>query len=100
MIVTIFRNRLRDDAQPEYGEVLARMAQLARAMPGFVATKTFVAEDGERCTIVEFADEASHRAWATHGEHVGAKARGREAFYSDYSLQVCEVKRDSRFKQS
>lgn len=100
MIVTVFRNRLRADAHPEYGDVAARMATLARAMPGFVSSKTFTADDGERCTIVEFADEASHRAWAQHGEHAQAKARGRQAFYSEYSLQVCEVKRESRFSLS
>ncbi len=98
MIVTVFRNRLRPDVQGQYQPTLNRMLELATAMPGFVATKTFVADDGERATLVEFADEASHQAWGRHPEHVQAQAQGREAFYSEYKLQVCQVLRESAFK--
>jgi heme-degrading monooxygenase HmoA len=100
MIVTVFRNRLKPEHRDEYLDTARRMSELARAMPGHVSHKTFTAEDGERVTIVEFADEASHRAWAMHPEHVGAKGRGREAFYSEYSIQVCRVQRASRFTTS
>jgi heme-degrading monooxygenase HmoA len=98
MILTVFRNRLREESRAEYEPLAARMAALADTMPGFVSRKTFVAEDGERVTIVEFADEASQRNWAQNAEHVAAKKRGREALYSEYSLQVCAVVRESRFR--
>lgn len=97
MILTVFRNRLKTEHQAEYKVTARRMSELARAMPGYLSHKTFTAEDGERVTIVEFADEASQRAWATQAEHMTAKARGREAFYSEYSIQVCSVTRASRF---
>lgn len=97
MIVTIFRSRLRPDNQAEYLETAARMSELARAMPGYISHKVFTAEDGERVNIVEFADEASQLAWATHVEHMAAKTRGREAFYSAYSIQICTVNRQARF---
>lgn len=97
MIVTVFRSRLRDENREEYLQMAARMSELARQMPGYVSHKGFVAEDGERVTLVEFADEASHLAWARHGEHVQGKARGRQSFYSEYKLQVCTVQRESRF---
>jgi heme-degrading monooxygenase HmoA len=35
----------------------------ARAMPGFVDFKTFVAEDGEQVSVVNFGSPAAHRAW-------------------------------------
>jgi heme-degrading monooxygenase HmoA len=97
MILTVFRNRLRVEHQAEYFEAIKHISELARSMPGYISHKSFTAEDGERVTIVEFADEASHRAWATHPEHRTAQARGRDAFYSEYSIQVCEVVRASRF---
>jgi heme-degrading monooxygenase HmoA len=96
MILTVFRSRLRDEARAEYFDLAAEMAALAQTMPGFRSRKTFVAEDGERVIIVEFEDEASQRAWSTHPRHVDAKRKGRQDFYSEYSLQVCEVIRESR----
>jgi heme-degrading monooxygenase HmoA len=98
MIVTIFRSRLKTENQDEYYETARRMAEIARAMPGYIAHKIFTAEDGERVNIVEFADEASQRAWATELRHVEAKRRGRAAFYQEYKLQVCEVLREHAFK--
>jgi len=97
MILTVFRSRLRDDHRDAYNALAPRISELARSMPGYRSHKVFTAEDGERVTIVEFADEASQRAWATQVEHVAAKARGRAEFYSEYSLQICQVVRESRF---
>lgn len=97
MIITVFRSRLRPECLAEYNDTVRRMSELARAMPGYVSHKSFTAEDGERVTIVEFADEASQKAWATHAGHVTAKARGRAAFYSEYSLQICNVTREMRW---
>lgn len=97
MIVTVFRSRLREEHRAAYLDLAPRIAELARAMPGYVAHKSFVAEDGERLTLVEFADEASQRAWAGHAGHAAAQRRGREAFYAEYRVQVCELLRESRF---
>ena len=96
MIVTVFRSRLQDPHSDDYQRTAARMSELARTMPGYLSHKGFVAEDGERVTIVEYADEASQRQWALHAEHVAAKLQGRKAFYSEYKLQVCQLLRESR----
>ena len=55
-VITIFRNRLRPDGIDEYGETAAAMSALARTMPGYVDHKSFTAEDGERVTVVTFAE--------------------------------------------
>ena len=89
-VVTVFRSRLRADAAG-YDETAQRMSELARSMPGYVDHKTFSAEDGERVTVVTFADQESHDAWRTHAEHCAAQRRGREHFYESYSLQVADV---------
>jgi hypothetical protein len=46
--VTVFRNRLREDAREAYADELQVVTALARSMPGFAETKLFVSEDGER----------------------------------------------------
>jgi heme-degrading monooxygenase HmoA len=90
-IITVFRNRLRPEGRDAYAPTSARMTELAEAMPGFVDAKTFTADDGERVTIVTFADLASERAWRDHPEHRVAQRQGIADFYSDYSIQVAAV---------
>ena len=97
MIVTVFRSRLKPGNQQEYFEWAARIAALAKTMPGYVSHKSFTAEDGERVTIVEFENEEGQRTWATNLQHVEAKKKGRADFYSEYKLQVCRVERESVF---
>jgi heme-degrading monooxygenase HmoA len=97
MIITVFRSRLREDAHQEYNELAPKIAALAETMPGFVSRKSFTADDGERLTLVAFADEQSQRNWALNADHVAAKQRGREQFYSEYSVQVCNLLRESKF---
>jgi heme-degrading monooxygenase HmoA len=86
MIITVFRSRRLPGVDTEYGELASEMSQLAGSMPGFVSEKTLVADDGERVTIVLFADAASQRAWRNHPAHRRAQERGRVALYSEYSL--------------
>ena len=98
-IVTVFRSRVRKETLGEYVPLATRMSELATKMPGYLAHKGFVADDGERVTIVEFESEEAHRAWAQHAEHVEAKKKGRATFYSEYKIQICAVQRESEFKR-
>ena len=86
-VVTVFRSRLRADASA-YADDAAAIAALARTMPGYVEHKGFTAADGERVTVVTFADRASHDAWRDHPEHRAAMQRGIESYYTEYSIQV------------
>jgi heme-degrading monooxygenase HmoA len=99
-VVTVFRSRLRDapDARAAYVADAARMAELARSMPGYVEHKGFTADDGERVTLVTFADRASHEAWRDHPEHRAAQQRGITEYYADYSIQVGTTSYASRLR--
>jgi heme-degrading monooxygenase HmoA len=96
-VVTVFRSRLRADAGPAYAEHAARMSALAATMPGYVEDKVFAAADGERVTLVTFADRASHEAWRDHPEHRDAQRAGVRSYYETYSIQVGEVDHASKF---
>ncbi len=95
MIVAVLRTRLNLDAQEEYKTWATRMSTLVKDIPGYVAHKGFTAEDGERVTIAEFSSDEGMRAWATHPDHVAAKKKGRDLFFTDYRVQICTVTRDS-----
>ena len=96
-VITVFRNRLRPEAVGEYGDMAGRMAALARSMPGYVEHKAFTSDDGERVTLVTFADRASHDAWRDHPEHRAAQACGIDRFYAEYAIQVADVTYAHRF---
>ncbi len=97
-IVTVFRSRLRPDHVDDYHEHAAEIASLARTMPGLVEFKSFTADDGERVTIVTFADEETQTAWRVQADHAVARRRGRSDYYAQYSLQVCSTLRVSTFE--
>jgi heme-degrading monooxygenase HmoA len=97
MMVVVFRNRLRAGVEEEYGEHANRIYELALKMPGLVSSKDFTAEDGERLTVIEFRSAEELAAWRVQAEHLEAQERGRQHYYSEYSLQVCELVRESRF---
>jgi len=99
MIVTVFRSRLMPGVREEYVALVDRMIELASTMPGYISHKGFFAEDGERVTIVEFESEEAQRAWRMHPEHRVAQRQAREIYYQDYSVQVCQVIRETSFKR-
>ena len=96
-VITIFRNRLVEGAGAEYAVLAPHIAQLAQSMPGFIDSKTFTAADGERVTLVTFANQEAHNGWRDHPEHVAARVRGVEEFYSTYSIQVGTVTYSNQF---
>ena len=57
MLITVFLARLRPGVRDDYSAAVDRMNELARTMLGYISHKTFYAEDGERCTIVEVENE-------------------------------------------
>lgn len=90
-VITVFRNRLRPEHADMYAVEAERMTHLAGAMPGFVDSKTFSSPDGERVTIVTFADRESHDAWRDHPEHRRAQQNGIDHYYAEYAIQVGEI---------
>ena len=98
--VIVFRSRLRAGVAEKYGPHAEAMHHLAIAQPGFVSSKDFTAEDGERVALIEWASMPELEAWRDLGPHRGAQERGRSAYYAAYSLQICGELRGSRFADS
>jgi heme-degrading monooxygenase HmoA len=98
MLITVFRSRLKPGLRDEYIALVDQMEKLARTMPGYVSHKGFFADDGERVTIVEFEHEEGLRAWRSNPEHIAAQKLARQKYYTEYSVQVCTLDRESKFK--
>ncbi len=101
MYLVVFRNRKRADLPAEaYAADAARMEALARAQPGFVSFKSYVADDGEVVALSEWADEAAARGWRRNADHAAVQARGRDAYYEDYTLLAGTPTRVHRFTRA
>ena len=92
MIITVFRSRLMPGLKDGYVALVARMAEIAQTIPGYISHKGFWADDGERVTIVEFEHEEGQRAWRMHPEHIEAQKQGRLKYYEMYDIKVAEVR--------
>ena len=87
---------LRKPEDAGYGEMAARMLELAVAQPGFLGVD--FARDpvtGVSITVSYWKDEASIAGWRTHAEHRIAQAKGRAQWYSAFELRVARVERTS-----
>ncbi len=99
MVIVVFRSRLRPGHEAEFHALADEMLKLAKSMPGFLSYKFFVSEDEERCSIIEFDSHENLRAWREHPEHRAAQQKGRESYYVEYTLQVADPVRESRFER-
>lgn len=94
MLYTLFFSKMRDLSAAELDEYHERLGALkelaATEHPGFVDMKTYVAEDGDRLTVVRFRDSESQRAWREVPKHREAQARGRTHYYEQFHIVVCE----------
>lgn len=89
MVIVVFRTRVKPGAEKEIVAYYKQLAPLAERHPGLIASKDFVAEDGEVLTLVEFESEESLAAWREQPLHREARKRGREALFAAYRVQVC-----------
>ncbi len=97
MVIVVFRSRLKPGVEAEIEAMGGHMYELASRMPGFVSYREYVAADGESVAIVEFELLETLKAWRDHPEHQAAQIAGRERFFSEYRISVCELVRDYSF---
>jgi len=98
MVVVIFRTRLKPGVEAEIEELGGRMYALGAEMPGFISYSEYSGADGESVAIVEFDSHESLRAWREQPDHKAAQEAGRERFFSEYRVTVCDPVRDYDFK--
>ena len=98
MIVVLFRSKLVDIPEG-YGEMAEEMEATARTMPGFIDVKGYLAEDGERLTVVRWENAETMRQWREQERHRVAQRMGRERWYAYYKMEVAEVVREAAFER-
>jgi len=90
MFAVIFTSTLSDDTAG-YEDTAERMVELCRRRPGFAGIHSVRGTDGHGITVCLWDSLDAIDAWRDDLEHAAARAEGRDRWYSDYRLMVCEV---------
>jgi heme-degrading monooxygenase HmoA len=99
MFLAVFRNRKRADLDAAaYAADAERMEALACKQPGYIAFKSYTADDGEVVALSEWESEAAALAWRRVAEHTSVQAKGRERYYASYTVFACDSPRIHRFE--
>lgn len=88
----IFTSR-RTPGDRGYGDMAARMVELAAKQPGFLGVESARGADGLGITVSYWRDEASIAAWKRDAEHQQAQRGGKQTWYADYQVRVAKVER-------
>jgi heme-degrading monooxygenase HmoA len=89
--VAVIFTSLRTEGDDGYGEMAARMEELAARQPGYLGIEA--AHEGLGITVAYWTDEEAAAAWKQVAEHVVAQRLGREPWYRDYQVRVATVTR-------
>ena len=81
-----------------YDETSDRMAELVEKYDGFMGMHSARDENGYGITVCYWKSEDSINAWRNDLEHQTAQAKGKTGWYSEYTIQIAEVKRSTFFK--
>jgi heme-degrading monooxygenase HmoA len=76
-----------------YGEMAARMVELASQQPGFLGIESVRDGTGFGITVSYWSSEAAIAAWKKQAEHRVAQERGKATWYAHYELRVAKVER-------
>lgn len=95
MAVIFSAQRLEDDpaSTKAYEETAQRMMQLAATMPGYLGVEHARNRDGFGITISYWESEEAIKNWRDNGEHSEARRRGKQDWYSNYTIRVTRVER-------
>ena len=94
---SIFTTQLGENLD-DYDETSDRMAELVEKYDGFMGMHSARDENGYGITVCYWKSEDSINAWRNDLEHQTAQAKGKTGWYSEYTIQIAEVKRSTFFK--
>lgn len=89
----IFTSINADVDHAERTEMYHRMVELAATYDGFLGIEPARNTDGSGVAAIYWKDTDSIAAFSRDPEHLIAKKKGREIWYSHYMIRICKVER-------
>ncbi|MGD1219386.1 MULTISPECIES: antibiotic biosynthesis monooxygenase family protein [Streptomyces] len=91
---------VRTEDNDGYDETGERLSELVKEIPGFLGEDAARTPGGLGVTVAYFRDEAAIDAWRNHMEHRAAKKRGRDHWYTRYTLHIAKVEHSHGFERA
>lgn len=82
----------RTEGDNGYGDMAARMVELASKQPGFLGVES--ARESVGITVSYWSDLESIKAWKENFEHQEAQRLGHAKWYSSFKVRISKVERD------
>jgi heme-degrading monooxygenase HmoA len=76
-----------------YGDMAARMVELAAQQDGYLGIESTRGADGFGITVSYWRDEAAIVQWKANAEHLVAQQYGQERWYEHFELRIAKVER-------
>lgn len=80
-----------------YGDMAAKMVEMAAQQPGFLGVESARGADGLGITVSYWESEEAIAAWRANAEHRIAQAQGRGRWYAEFVTRVAKVERARTF---
>jgi len=90
----VFTSINADVDHTEHTAMYRQMVEVAQRYEGYLGIEPARNTDGTGVAAVYWKDEDSIRAFARDPEHLVAKKKGREIWYSHYFIRICKVERE------
>ncbi len=82
----------RTEGDNGYGQMAARMVELASEQPGFLGIES--AREDIGITVSYWSDLESIKRWKENAEHQEAQRLGHEKWYTSFKTRIAKVERD------
>lgn len=90
----VFTSINADVDHAEHLEMYKRMVELAEGYEGYLGIEPARNTDGSGVAVIYWKDLETIKAFSQHPEHLVAKKKGREVWYSHYMIRICKVERE------
>lgn len=94
---------VRTAVDDSYGDMAARMVELAHEQPGFLGVESARNDRGDGpfgITVSYWESLEAIRTWKQNAEHLIAQQTGRDRWYETYKTRICRVERDYGFART
>ncbi|MGE8203608.1 antibiotic biosynthesis monooxygenase family protein [Heyndrickxia sp. NPDC080065] len=96
----IFISKRSEQDLEGYTRMADRMEELAKLQPGFINVESSRDSEGHGITVSYWESLEAIQKWKENSKHKAAQQRGKDTWYSNYHVQICEVIREYSFNES
>ena len=95
--VVIFKSKLKKQSDKAYAYYAKNMEALVKKQKGYLGHFSYREKNGFGLTLSYWTDEQALLRWKQHKAHLEAQEKGKEQFYSAYTLEIAKITRSYSF---